>query len=64
MNEIEITIRGNSSLEVLAQIGAFGLRCLQNDDVRAAAKRLFAAEQAKDYDYAAAPEPAETTPEP
>ena len=41
MDGIEITIRGSSPLEALAKIGAFGMHCLANEDVCAAATRIF-----------------------
>lgn len=46
MTEIKIT--GNTPLEALASLTAFGLRCMGNEEVCAAANRILEAEQAKE----------------
>ena len=38
---IEIKITGETPMEALASITAFGLHCVGNKDVRAAAKRIL-----------------------
>lgn len=67
MDGIEIKISGSSPLEALAKIGAFGMHCLANDDVCAAAARIFneaaAKEKAAQLDAAKTPE-ATPTPTP
>lgn len=44
---LKIEISGDTPLEALATITAFGLRCMGNPDVYAAANRILEAEQAK-----------------
>lgn len=65
MNGIEIKIIGSSPLEVLSQIGAFGMHCLANTDVNAAAQRIYwdeaRKEKAAQLDSQAA-QPVGTTP--
>lgn len=51
MTEIKIT--GNTPLEALASLTAFGLRCMGNEEVYAAANRILEAEQAKERKEAA-----------
>ena len=46
MTEIKIT--GNTPLEALASLTAFGIRCMGNEEVYAAASRILEAEQAKE----------------
>ena len=48
MDGIEIRVTGATPLEVLARIGAFGMHCLANDDVCAAAQRIYEAEAYKE----------------
>lgn len=48
MEGIEIKITGNTPLEALARIGAFGMHCLANTDVCAAATRIYEAEAHKE----------------
>ncbi len=48
MDGIEITITGSSPLEALARIGAFGMHCLANEDVCAAASRIYNEAAAKE----------------
>ncbi len=60
---LKIEISGDTPLEALATITAFGLRCMGNADVYAAANRILEAEQAKKA--AANPQPvADLPPEP
>lgn len=42
---IEIKISGNTPLEALASLTAFGFRCMSNPEVHAAATRIYEAEQ-------------------
>ena len=42
---IKIEITGDTPLETLASLTAFGMHCLQNEDVYAAANRILEAEQ-------------------
>lgn len=61
---LKIEISGNTPLEALATITAFGLRCMGNADVYDAANRILEAEQAKRA-AAANPQPvADLPPEP
>lgn len=46
---IEIKISGNTPLEALASLTAFGLRCMGNEEVCAAANRILEAEQTKEH---------------
>ena len=48
MDGIEIKISGSSPLEALARIGAFGMHCLANEDVCAAASRIYNEAAAKE----------------
>ena len=48
MDGIEIRVTGATPLEVLARIGAFGMHCLANADVGAAARRIYDAEAVKE----------------
>lgn len=48
MEGIEIRVTGATPLEVLARIGAFGMHCLANSDVCAAAQRIYEAEAHKE----------------
>lgn len=41
MDGIEIKITSSSPLEALAKIGAFGMHCLANSNVNAAAQRIY-----------------------
>lgn len=45
---IEIKITGETPMEALASITAFGLHCVGNKDVRTAAKRILDTELAKE----------------
>lgn len=42
---VKIEITGDTPLETLASLTAFGMHCLQNEDVYAAANRILEAEQ-------------------
>lgn len=65
---ITITVTGDTPLEALAALTAFGIRCMSNKDVSAAANRIYEAEMHKEAKLAAsqaAEQPArEGTPEP
>lgn len=50
---IEIKISGDTPLEALASLSAFGLHCLADKDVSAAANRILEAERAKERKEAA-----------
>lgn len=50
---VEIKITGNTPLEALASLTAFGLHCTSNPDVSAAANRILEAERAKEHKEAA-----------
>ena len=50
---VEIKITGNTPLEALASVTAFGLHCFSDPDVSAAANRILEAEQAKEHKEAA-----------
>ncbi len=64
MAKVEIKISGDTPLEALASLTAFGLHCVSNKDVYAAANRILEAEQRKaQKDAASAPGPA-TAPDP
>lgn len=65
MDGIEIRITGATPLEALAKIGAFGMHCLANEDVCAAAARIFndAAKKEKAAQLEAAKTP-EAAPDP
>lgn len=45
---IEIKITGNTPLEALASLTAFGLRCISDPDVNTAANRILEAERIKE----------------
>lgn len=55
MDGIEIKVTGATPLEVLARIGAFGMHCLANSDVCAAAQRIYEAEAHKSIENNARP---------
>ena len=57
---IEIKISGATPLEALASLTAFGFRCMSNEDVAAAANRIYEREQKE----AAKATPAPNTPAP
>lgn len=62
---IEIKISGNTPLEALASLTAFGYRCMSNPEVSAAANRIYEAEQKAEEKKAAAtpsPSPKEVAP--
>ena len=67
---IKITVTGDTPLEALASLTAFGIRCMSNADVANAANRIYEAEmhkEAKEKAKAAAgnPQPpADLTPGP
>ncbi len=42
---VKITVTGNTPLEALSSLTAFGMHCMQNDDVCAAATRILEAEK-------------------
>lgn len=42
---VKIEITGDTPLETLASLTAFGMHCLRNEDVYAAANRILEAEQ-------------------
>lgn len=50
---VEIKITGNTPLEALASVTAFGLHCFSDPDVSAAANRILEAERAKERKEAA-----------
>ncbi len=52
---IEIKISGNTPLEALASLTAFGYRCMSNPEVSAAANRIYEAEQKAEEKKAPAP---------
>lgn len=52
---IEIKISGNTPLEALASLTAFGFRCMSNPEVHAAATRIYEAEQKAEEKKAPAP---------
>lgn len=55
---VKIEITGDTPLETLASLTAFGMHCLQNEDVYAAANRILEAEQHDTYKAASASTPA------
>lgn len=55
---VKIEITGDTPLETLASLTAFGMRCLQNEDVYAAANRILEAEQHDTCKAASASTPA------
>ena len=62
---IEIKISGNTPLEALASLTAFGYRCMSNPEVSAAANRIYEAEQKAEETNATAtpsPDPKEAAP--
>lgn len=54
---IKIEITGDTPLEALASLTAFGIHCLQNEDVHAAADHILKAEQHDTRKTASAPTP-------
>ena len=61
---IEIKITEASPLEALAKIGAFGMHCLANSDVNAAAQRIYWDEARKEKAAQLDAQPPATTPTP
>ena len=64
---ITITVVGDTPLEALSALTAFGIRCMSNKDVAAAANRIYEAEMHKEAKLAAQhaePSAPEGTPEP
>jgi len=61
---IEIKITGTTPLEALASVTAFGMHCMKNQDVHAAATRVLETEEGKvsKSDTAPAPIPAPAVP--
>ena len=62
---IEIKISGNTPLEALASLTAFGYRCMSNPEVSAAANRIYEAEQKAEEKKATttpSPDPKEAAP--
>ena len=61
---IEIKITGTTPLEALASVTAFGMHCMKNQDVHAAATRVLETEEGKvsKSDTAPAPIPAPAAP--
>lgn len=61
---IEIRITGTTPLEALASVTAFGMHCMKNQDVHAAATRVLETEEGKvsKSDTAPAPIPAPAVP--
>lgn len=55
---VKIEITGDTPLETLASLTAFGMHCLQNEDVYAAANRILEAEQHDTCKAASASTPA------
>lgn len=51
---VEIKVTGNTPLEALSSLTAFGMRCMQNADVSAAACRILEAEKHEEKKLAAA----------
>lgn len=51
---VEIKVTGNTPLEALAHLTAFGMHCMQNKDVWNAANRILEAEQHEERKKAAA----------
>lgn len=54
---VKIEITGDTPLETLASLTAFGMHCLQNEDVYAAANRILEAEQHDTRKAASMPTP-------
>lgn len=50
---VEIKIVGNTPLEALSSLTVFGMHCMQNADVRAAANRILEAEKLEEQKLAA-----------
>ena len=55
---IEIKITGTTPLEALASVTAFGMHCMKNQDVHAAATRVLETEESKVSKSDTAPAPA------
>lgn len=55
---VKIEITGDTPLETLASLTAFGMHCLQNEDVYAAANRILEAERRDAHKVASAATPA------
>lgn len=51
---VEIKVTGNTPLEALSSLTAFGMRCMQNADIYAAASRIMEAEKHEEKKLAAA----------
>lgn len=51
---VEIKVTGNTPLEALSSLTAFGMHCMQNADVYAAASRILEAEKHEEKKLAAA----------
>ena len=51
---VEIKVTGNTPLEALSSLTAFGLHCLSNNDVAQAANRIMEAEKHQEQKLAAA----------
>lgn len=51
---VEIKVTGNTPLEALSSLTAFGMHCMQNSDVYAAASRILEAEKHEEKKLAAA----------
>ena len=51
---VEIKVTGNTPLEALSSLTAFGLHCLSNSDVAQAANRIMEAEKHQEKKLAAA----------
>ena len=51
---VKISVTGNTPLEALSSLTAFGMHCMQNADVYAAASRILEAEKHEEKKLAAA----------
>jgi len=51
---VKISVTGNTPLEALSSLTAFGMHCMQNADVYAAARRILEAEKHEEKKLAAA----------
>lgn len=61
---VEINITGNTPLEALASAAAFGMHCMQNSDVYAAARHILEAEKHEEKKLAAQSQAPTVQPQP
>lgn len=61
---VKITVTGDTPLEALSHLTAFGMRCMMNEDVCRAANRILEEERYKEAKAAAAQAQKEATPPP